>query len=84
MCQILRRSSDEQIEDLAMSGRPSLPASGLPLYHAAMLSYIWFGLMAIALVVAAVNGTAGAVSQSAVESAGTAVQPGSGARFHDE
>ena len=39
-----------------------------------MLSYIWFGLMAIALVVAAFNGTAAAVSQSAVESAGTAVQ----------
>ncbi len=39
-----------------------------------MLSDIWFGLMAIGLVVAAVNGTAGAVSQSAVEPAGTAVQ----------
>jgi spore maturation protein A len=39
-----------------------------------MLSYIWFGLMAVALVVAAFNGTAGAVSQSAVDSAGTAVQ----------
>ena len=39
-----------------------------------MLSYIWFGLMAIALVVAAVNGTAEAVTRGAVESAGAAVQ----------
>jgi spore maturation protein A len=39
-----------------------------------MLSYIWFGLMAIALAVAAVNGTAEAVTRGAVESAGTAVQ----------
>jgi spore maturation protein A len=39
-----------------------------------MLNYIWFGLMALALVVAAVKGTAGAVTTSAVESAGTAVQ----------
>ena len=28
-----------------------------PRYHLAMLNYIWFGLMAIALVVAAFNGT---------------------------
>ena len=34
-----------------------------------MLNYIWFGLMAIALVVAAVNGTADAVTKGAVESA---------------
>jgi spore maturation protein A len=39
-----------------------------------MLNYIWFGLMAVALVVAAVKGTAGAVTTGAVESAGTAVQ----------
>ena len=39
-----------------------------------MLNYIWFGLMAIALVVAAVNGTAEAVTKGAVESAATAVQ----------
>ena len=39
-----------------------------------MLNYIWFGLMAIALVVAAFNGTADAVTKGAVESAGTAVQ----------
>ena len=38
-----------------------------------MLNYIWFGLMAIALVVAAVNGTAEAVTKGAVESASTAV-----------
>src|SRR5687767_15003612 len=38
-----------------------------------MLNYIWFGLMAIALVVAAVNGTAEAVTRGAVESASTAV-----------
>lgn len=39
-----------------------------------MLNYIWFGLMAAALVVAAVNGSADAVTRRAVESAGTAVQ----------
>jgi len=39
-----------------------------------MLNYIWFGLMAIALVVAAINGTAEAVTRGAVESATSAVQ----------
>jgi spore maturation protein A len=39
-----------------------------------MLNYIWFGLMAIALVVAAINGTADAVTKAAVDSATTAVQ----------
>jgi spore maturation protein A len=39
-----------------------------------MLNYIWFGLMAAALVVAAVNGTADAVTRGAVESASSAVQ----------
>ena len=39
-----------------------------------MLNYIWFGLMAIALVVAAIKGTAEAVTTGAVESASTAVQ----------
>jgi len=39
-----------------------------------MLNYIWFGLMAIALVIAGVNGTADAVTKGAVESASTAVQ----------
>ena len=39
-----------------------------------MLNYIWFGLMAIALVVAAFNGTADAVTRGAVESAAAAVQ----------
>jgi spore maturation protein A len=39
-----------------------------------MLNYIWFGLMAIALIVAAVNGTADAVNKAAVESATSAVQ----------
>ncbi len=39
-----------------------------------MLNYIWFGLMAIAVVVAAINGTADAVTRGAVESASTAVQ----------
>lgn len=38
-----------------------------------MLNYIWFGLMAIALVVAILNGTAPAVTKGAVDSAGTAV-----------
>ncbi len=39
-----------------------------------MLNYIWFGLMAIALVVAALNGTAEAVSKATVDSAKTAVE----------
>jgi spore maturation protein A len=39
-----------------------------------MLNYIWFGLMAIAIVVAAIKGTPEAVTRGAVESAGTAVQ----------
>jgi spore maturation protein A len=39
-----------------------------------MLNYIWFGLMAVALVVAAVNGTADAVTKGAVDAASTAVQ----------
>lgn len=39
-----------------------------------MLNYIWFGLMAIALIVAAINGTAEAVTRGAVESASSAVQ----------
>jgi spore maturation protein A len=39
-----------------------------------MLNYIWFGLMAIAVVVAAFNGTAAAVTKGAVDSAKTAVE----------
>src|SRR5919202_693886 len=39
-----------------------------------MLNYIWFGLMAIALVVAAFNGTAAEVTKGAVDSAKTAVE----------
>jgi len=39
-----------------------------------MLNYIWFGLMAIALVVAAIQGTADAVTKAAVDSASTSVQ----------
>jgi spore maturation protein A len=39
-----------------------------------MLNYIWFGLMALSLVVAAVNGTAEAVTKGAVDSASTAVE----------
>lgn len=38
-----------------------------------MLNYIWFGLMAISLIVAAFNGTAEAVTKGAVDSASTAV-----------
>jgi spore maturation protein A len=38
-----------------------------------MLNYIWFGLMAVAFVVAAVKGTADAVTRGAIESATTAV-----------
>jgi spore maturation protein A len=40
----------------------------------AMLNYIWFGLMAIAFVVAAFNGTADAVTKGAIDSAKTAVE----------
>ncbi|HET9425140.1 MAG TPA: nucleoside recognition domain-containing protein [Gemmatimonadaceae bacterium] len=39
-----------------------------------MLNYIWFGLMAIALVIAAFNGTMAAVSTAAIESAKTGVE----------
>jgi spore maturation protein A len=39
-----------------------------------MLNYIWYGLMAIALIVAAFNGTAAAVTKGAVDSAKTAVE----------
>ena len=39
-----------------------------------MLNYIWFGLMVIALVVAAFNGTAEAVSKAAIDSAKTGVE----------
>jgi spore maturation protein A len=39
-----------------------------------MLNYIWFGLMAIALLFAAFNGTAAAVTKGAVDSAKTAVE----------
>lgn len=39
-----------------------------------MLNYIWFGLMAIALIVAAIKGTADAVTKAAVDSASSAVQ----------
>lgn len=39
-----------------------------------MLNYIWFGLMAIALVVAAFNGTAEAVAKASIDSAKTAVE----------
>jgi spore maturation protein A len=39
-----------------------------------MLNYIWFGLMAVALVVAAINGSAEAVTKGAVDSAKTAVE----------
>src|SRR4029453_913355 len=39
-----------------------------------MLNYIWFGLMAVALVVAAFNGTAEAVTKATVDSATTAVE----------
>jgi spore maturation protein A len=39
-----------------------------------MLNYIWFGLLAAALVMAAVTGSPDAVTKAAVESAGTAVQ----------
>jgi spore maturation protein A len=39
-----------------------------------MLNYIWFGLMAAAVIVAAFNGTADAVTKGAVDAAGSAVQ----------
>lgn len=39
-----------------------------------MLNYIWFGLMAVGVVVAAFTGTAEGVTKGAVESATTAVQ----------
>ena len=39
-----------------------------------MLNWIWFALMAIALVVAAINGTAAGVTKGAVDSANTAAR----------
>ena len=39
-----------------------------------MLNYIWFGLMAVAIVVAAIKGTPAEVTKGAVESAAGAVQ----------
>ena len=39
-----------------------------------MLNYIWFALMAIALLVAAFNGTAAGVTKGAIDSAKTAVE----------
>lgn len=39
-----------------------------------MLNYIWFGLMATALIVAAVNGTAEGVTKGAIDAARTAVE----------
>jgi spore maturation protein A len=39
-----------------------------------MLNYIWFGLMAIALVIAMFNGSAAAVTKASVDSAKTAVE----------
>jgi spore maturation protein A len=39
-----------------------------------MLNYIWFGLMAIAIVVAAFRGTAGEVTEGAITAARTAVE----------
>jgi spore maturation protein A len=43
-------------------------------HHCDMLNYIWFGLMAVALVAAAFNGTADAVTKGAMDAATTAVQ----------
>lgn len=39
-----------------------------------MLNYIWFGLMAVALIVAAINGTAEGVTKGAIDAARTAVE----------
>ena len=39
-----------------------------------MLNYIWFGLMAVALLVAAIRGSADAVTKAAVDAASSAVQ----------
>jgi spore maturation protein A len=39
-----------------------------------MLNYIWFGLMLIALIIAAITGKIGAVSTAAIESAKTGVE----------
>jgi spore maturation protein A len=39
-----------------------------------MLNYIWFGLMAVALIFAMINGTGGAVAKASIDSAKTAVE----------
>src|SRR5438045_9309103 len=50
---------------------PSRPSSPL---QSDMLNYIWFGLMAIALIVAIFTGNAGALTKASVDSAKTAVE----------
>jgi spore maturation protein A len=67
----VRGSSDPRVSSVA--GWVCPPADPTAIIRP-VLNYIWFGLMAIALVVAAVNGTADAVTKGAVESASTAVQ----------
>ena len=52
---------------------PASPDTTHSIYASPMLNYIWFGLMAVSLVVAAFNGTAEAVTKAAVDSASTAV-----------
>lgn len=52
---------------------PGRISSGL-VHNARMLNYIWFGLMAIALVVAIFTGNAAAVTKASVDSAKTAVE----------
>lgn len=39
-----------------------------------MMNYVWFGLMAVALIVAAVNGTSEGVTKGAIDAAKTAVE----------
>ena len=51
------------------SPEPRAPSPDVFALACRMLNYIWFGLMAIALVVAAFNGTAEAVTKGAVDSA---------------
>src|SRR5204863_8888098 len=48
--------------------------SALIRYPRRMLNYIWFGLMAVALIVAIFTGNAAAVTKASVDSAKTAVE----------
>src|SRR5205085_3109154 len=56
------------------STRRTLASNARRANISSMLNYIWFGLMLIAVIVAAFTGTAGEVTKGAIDSAKTAVE----------